>query len=62
MRTQAVPKLKLRHPTGVGSAAARVEVAADARAAGAARVGVAAEARAVGAAPPQVRSVAAAEL
>ena len=45
-RTQAVPKL--RHPTGVGSVAARVEVAA--------------EARAVAPAPPQVRSVAAAEL
>lgn len=45
-RTQAVPKL--RHPTGVGSVAARVEVAA--------------EARVVAPAPPQVRSVAAAEL
>lgn len=45
-RTQAVPKL--RHPTGVGSVAARVEVAA--------------EARAVAPAPPQVRSVAAAKL
>ena len=45
-RTQAVPKL--RHPTGVGSVAARVELAA--------------EARAVAPALPQVRSVAAAEL